>query len=197
MISDNDKFMWTNKNAVRDLLNLTHFFKKKDYGFNFENLYTSLLDWPSLLLLKFFPFLGPVFWPIIKIKMANITNTSCLLLYVKTCKSPKDYINMGEECYENWLFMTKLGYSLQPISTSSLCLTDIIDSNDPKRKESALQRKKEMKEALNLDTDISWSFRIGRPKKQSIKTRRISQKEFTNLDRFSSADSATQLIDSY
>ena len=190
MILDNDKFLWKNPKAVKDLLKLTNFIINKKRGFNYNNLYISYMHLPALLSMKYLPFLGKIFWPIIKKVNKKTIHGSSLLIYTRECHSSKDYILMGEDCYENWLQMTRLGFSMQPISTSSLCINDLLESTDKKdfMFKILLDRKSSMKNIFQLDKDITWSFRIGRPVKNNIMSERISIKEFTNPGHLSYSD---------
>lgn len=179
-VINNDLTIWRSPRIVRDILGWTNFVFKSDRGFEFRNLYTSLKNWPGMLILKYLPFLAPIFWPVIKSELRKTFSGSDFLVYERELKTADDYILTGEECFEVWLRLTELGISVQPLSISSFGLKTIIDSKKQKGMDTGGEDnlRKNTFEVFNRSPQIAWIFRIGEPLTPKEYSKRIHRSQF-------------------
>ena len=180
-IANNDQLVWKDAETVRDLLSQINLIFKKDSGLNFENLYVKTLDRIPLIIVKRFPFLGKIVWPLIKCKMKKaIQSSSYVLVYYSKTESNEDYIKTGEKCYRQWLKMTELGLVMQPLTSSTYAIkvddTHLSKNNTPLHK------------VIGTDREVAWAFRVGIPEKRNLKSNRLKKSEVTSLDSFSPPD---------
>ncbi len=183
----NDQNVWKSKIAVSDLMNQVNLFKYENYGLNFNNLYMPYANILNLFLAKLFPSFGKVLFPIVKQVVTSLfMSSSSILVYKKDLDKKEDYIEMGEDCYHQWLELTKMGYYLQPMTTSSsplLCASHKFEElNDHETSKRFIERYHEMSHLLGVDGNIGWLFRIGVPKSKDVPSLRINEQEFTSVN---------------
>lgn len=186
-VSINDSLLWTNKSALHDLLVLMNLFSKRNTGINRDNANINFADAITLFVLRAFPNFANLFskfflWEVVKSQNTKLMQSSPILLaYKNKCETHEDYIKIGRECLRAWCELTKLGFAVQPQSTSSFVLNNTIRIKQERNEDvSELQKRRDdLKQILGTQENIGWLFRIGIAQKEPAYSFRIKHSDYS------------------
>lgn len=186
---DIEEANWKNANFVRDVFGKVVLSKKQyltqRYGLYWRDLGVLLIDYPVVFLIKTFPALPKILWPLgfkifleMKFKVQMRKSAGFALMTVKNIDRD-GFFAAGRECCHWWLQITKLGLVAQPLSAATMGIVYAGLYNDGRfhlTQNFLTKIQQQFQWFFKLDANETpiWMFRFGIPTKKYESTVRRS-----------------------
>ncbi len=185
IIATSEDYLFKTPQVFKDIVETFKLTKKEiitaTQGLTAPNLNLSFSENMQLRLLRRFPWLVNIIWPLYLKTMSRLKtrfilkNTGQLVFFTQKDLSTEAFINTGHRCFYFWLNLTKEGISAQPMTITPFGVTATASKAPPKIMSSKFinlfkKNHRGLKKYFNWDDNETptWMFRVGLPSTDKV-----------------------------